>query len=94
QWVMNDYKEGLFIPIETSGDGEVNVKSRIQMKLHEAKVRAKEEYAFFLKEIGVNPDTIKDVAMKKRGLSHAILKLPSRTTTTAGNYALYLSKNL
>ncbi|MDH3976375.1 MAG: 2-hydroxyglutaryl-CoA dehydratase, partial [Deltaproteobacteria bacterium] len=41
--VMNDYKEGLFIPIETSGDGEVNVKSRIQMKLHEAKVRAKEE---------------------------------------------------
>ncbi len=90
--VMADFKEGLFIPIETSGDGEVNVKSRVQMKLHEAKMRAREEYAAILKETGLSPDMTRESAGKKSGLRRAMLRLPLKTTTTAGNYLLYLSK--
>lgn len=90
--VMADFKEGLFIPIETSGDGEVNVKSRVQMKLHEAKMRAREEYSAILKETGVSSDMTREDANKKSTLRRAILRLPLKTTTTAGNYLLYLSK--
>lgn len=90
--VMADFKEGLFIPIETSGDGEVNVKSRVQMKLHEAKMRAREEYSAILKETGLSPNLARDAASKKKGLRRAMLRLPLKTTTTAGNYLLYLSK--
>ncbi len=35
--VVSLLPQSLFLPVETSGDGEVNVRSRIQMKLYEAK---------------------------------------------------------
>jgi len=47
--VLADYPESIFISVETSGDGEVNVKSRIQMKLFEAKKAAEEEFEEVLK---------------------------------------------
>ncbi len=40
--VSKDYKT-LFLSVETSGDGEVNVKNRISMKLFEAKKKFKEK---------------------------------------------------
>jgi hypothetical protein len=36
-------KDSIFIPIETSGDGEVNIKSRVQMKLFEARAKAQHD---------------------------------------------------
>ena len=35
----------IFLPIETSGEGEVNAHSRVQMALGEAKAKAKLEFA-------------------------------------------------
>jgi hypothetical protein len=39
--VINKFKDMVFLPIETSGEGEVNAHSRVQMALGEAKVKAK-----------------------------------------------------
>ena len=39
--VINKFKDMIFLPIETSGEGEVNAHSRVQMALGEAKVKAK-----------------------------------------------------
>lgn len=90
--VMSVHKDGLFIPIETSGDGEVNVKSRVQMKLHEAKEKAREEFDNLLKQMKLSHDRLRDLAEKKKGAGLAMLRLPSRMATTAGNYVLYLSR--
>ena len=90
--VMSDYKEGLFIPIETSGDGEVNVKSRIQMKLHEAREKAKEEFAKVLNDAGLCTETIKKVSKDGGYTSSALVKFPSSAAVTAGNYMLCLAK--
>lgn len=90
--VMSDYKSGLFIPIETSGDGEVNVKSRIQMKLHEARQKAKDEFAKIAKEAGLTVDSLKKSAASQKGGSGRVRKLPSRVAVTAGNYLLLMSK--
>jgi hypothetical protein len=40
--VINQYKEMIFLPIETSGEGEINAHSRVQMALGEAKAKAKD----------------------------------------------------
>lgn len=90
--VMSDYKSGLFIPIETSGDGEVNVKSRIQMKLHEAREKAKDEFGRIAKEAGLCLDTLKKAASSGEATPTRVRKLPSRVAVTAGNYLLLMSK--
>lgn len=41
--VSADYTNVLFVSLETSGDSEVNFKSRAQMKIYEAKSKAKAE---------------------------------------------------
>ncbi len=42
--VINRYRDMIFLPIETSGEGEVNAHSRVQMALGEAKAKAKAEF--------------------------------------------------
>jgi predicted nucleotide-binding protein (sugar kinase/HSP70/actin superfamily) len=56
--VVSTYKDMIFIPIETSGEGDVNAHSRVQMALGEAKVRAKNEMKSVLEETGA---TLEDV---------------------------------
>ena len=58
--VVSDYKDSIYIPIETSGDGEVNVKSRVQMKLYEAKVKSRQEMADVLEKHDVTVDQVKE----------------------------------
>jgi predicted nucleotide-binding protein (sugar kinase/HSP70/actin superfamily) len=88
--VMSDFKDGLFIPIETTGDGEVNVKSRIQMKLYEARERAREEFISLSRKMDTSLERVREVAAGNDFAS--ILRLPQKATTTAGNYLLYLRR--
>ena len=39
--VINKFKDMIFLPIETSGEGEMNAHSRVQMALGEAKAKAR-----------------------------------------------------
>lgn len=42
--VISHYKDIIYIPIETSGEGDINAHSRVQMALGEAKNKCKEEF--------------------------------------------------
>lgn len=57
--VVNLYKDMIYIPIETSGEGDVNAHSRVQMALGEAKVKAKNEFQEALSKTGYTLDDIK-----------------------------------
>jgi predicted nucleotide-binding protein (sugar kinase/HSP70/actin superfamily) len=57
--VVNLYKDMIYIPIETSGEGDVNAHSRVQMALGEAKVKAKNEFQEALSKTGYTLDEIK-----------------------------------
>ncbi len=48
------YPEAIFTAIETTGDGEVNVQSRIQMDLFKARKRAEEEYRTAVAKSGLS----------------------------------------
>ncbi|HUY12269.1 MAG TPA: activator of (R)-2-hydroxyglutaryl-CoA dehydratase [Terriglobia bacterium] len=56
--VVSQYKDMIFLPVETSGEGDVNAHSRVQMALGEAKNRAKNEMKTVLSGVGV---TLEDV---------------------------------
>jgi predicted nucleotide-binding protein (sugar kinase/HSP70/actin superfamily) len=51
--VTAKHPEALFTAIETTGDGEVNVQSRIQMDLFKAKKKAEAEYREALEKAGL-----------------------------------------
>ncbi len=57
--ITEKYPEAIFCPIETNGDGAVNVYSRVQMMLFKARQSAKAEYAAELKRAGVTIDELK-----------------------------------
>ena len=51
--VVSNYKDMIYLPVETSGEGEINAHSRVQMALGEAKNKAKKEFAAALEETGL-----------------------------------------
>lgn len=57
--VTSHYKEMIFLPIETSGEGDVNAHSRVQMALGEAKGKAKIEFKECLDKTGFTLEEIK-----------------------------------
>ena len=55
--VMSHYaKDMIFLPIETSGEGDVNAHSRVQMALGEAKAKTKLEFKAALESTGRTVD--------------------------------------
>ncbi len=57
--VTSMFKDMIFIPIETSGEGDVNAHSRVQMALGEAKAKAKLEFKKCIDETGYTIEEIK-----------------------------------
>jgi predicted nucleotide-binding protein (sugar kinase/HSP70/actin superfamily) len=51
--VVSNYKDMIYLPVETSGEGEINAHSRVQMALGEAKNKAKKEFAEALEKTGL-----------------------------------------
>ncbi|MBZ0203202.1 MAG: activator of (R)-2-hydroxyglutaryl-CoA dehydratase [Ignavibacteria bacterium] len=57
--VTSMFKDMIFIPIETSGEGDVNAHSRVQMALGEAKAKAKLEFKKCMDATGYTIDEVR-----------------------------------
>ena len=88
--VLSDYPESIFISIETSGDSEVNVKSRVQMKLHEARRAAEEEFYSLLNRLNIPERTFR-VAFSFEELQKPFIKLKGNFAGTSAR-ALYANQ--
>lgn len=75
--VVSRYKDMIFLPIETSGEGEVNAHSRVQMALGEAKHRAKTEFAQILEQTGYTLEQIKAYIADHPELATPMYPVPS-----------------
>src|SRR5262249_37608003 len=53
------YPQGIFLPIETNGDGAVNVYSRVQMQLFKAKQLAQKEVDKALADVNMTMDEVR-----------------------------------
>lgn len=92
--VVNDYPECIFIPIETSGDGEVNIKSRVQMKLYEAKVRAREEFARVLDGYGFTMEQFREYVDAHPELHNGLTTFPHEEVGVAANFLHMVARRM
>ena len=92
--VVNQYKDMIYLPIETSGEGEINAHSRVQMALGEAKVKAKQEMARVLEETGLTVDDVREYAEEHSELQAALYKVPhyKGTIGSAANFVKHVAE--
>jgi predicted nucleotide-binding protein (sugar kinase/HSP70/actin superfamily) len=91
--VMSHFKDMIFLPIETSGEGEVNAHSRVQMALGEAKIKARAEFQQALESTGKRLDDVRAFVADHPELRHPFYKVPPvpGITGTAANFVLHIS---
>jgi predicted nucleotide-binding protein (sugar kinase/HSP70/actin superfamily) len=94
--VINKFKDMIFLPIETSGEGEVNAHSRVQMALGEAKVKAKAEFEDALKSTGKSLSDIKNYIAEHAELRRPFYHVPHREgiAGTAAQFILHVSDRM
>jgi hypothetical protein len=92
--VMNHFKDMIFLPIETSGEGEINAHSRVQMALGEAKAKAKREFQEVLDSTGKRLEDVRSFVADHPELRQPFYKVPHRTgvTGTAAHFVLHVSE--
>ncbi len=79
------YPQGIFLPIETNGDGAVNVYSRVQMQLFKAKQLAAKEVARALEETGQTMEDVQAYLAKHPKMTSAFHRSPHKLGCTTAD---------
>ena len=82
-----------FLAIETSGDGAVNVYSRIQMALFKAREKAQQDLSQSLERYGDAIDQIEQKLVSSRRYRRATAYPPHRVAATAANLVTELNQS-
>jgi predicted nucleotide-binding protein (sugar kinase/HSP70/actin superfamily) len=79
------YPQGIFLPIETNGDGAVNVYSRVQMQLFKAKQLAQKEVDKALADVGMTIEEVRAYLDKHPSMNSAFHRAPHMAGCTAAD---------
>src|SRR5256885_9159519 len=79
------YPQGIFLPIETNGDGAVNVYSRVQMQLFKAKQLAQKEVDKALAEVGMTMDEVRAYLTRHPAMMSPFHRAPHRAGCTTAD---------
>lgn len=92
--VTSHFPDMIYIPIETSGEGDVNAHSRAQMALGEAKLKCKQEFQQCTKRCGYTLDQIRAYVAAHPDLQAPIQHLPhyEGVVSRAANFVLYVAE--
>jgi predicted nucleotide-binding protein (sugar kinase/HSP70/actin superfamily) len=87
-YVTERHPQALFLPIETSGDGAVNVYSRVQMMLFKARALAREEVERAEADTGLSTAQARVLAQRRPWLMRASCPPAHsyKASTTAANF--------
>jgi predicted nucleotide-binding protein (sugar kinase/HSP70/actin superfamily) len=94
--VTSMFKDMIFIPIETSGEGDINAHSRVQMALGEAKAKAKAEFKTTLEKTGYSLEEIKAYVEMHDELTRPFYIVPHTkgVVGVAANFVLHVSDKM
>jgi predicted nucleotide-binding protein (sugar kinase/HSP70/actin superfamily) len=79
------YPQGIFLPIETNGDGAVNVYSRVQMQLFKAKQQAQKEVDKALADVDMTMDEVRAYLARHPAMTSAFHRAPHKAGCTAAD---------
>jgi hypothetical protein len=71
------FPQSLFCAIETSGDGKVNVQSRVQMSVFKARQKAQTEYQETLDRLGVTREQVQGSSPRIRATRARCIARPT-----------------
>ncbi|MFB6366406.1 2-hydroxyglutaryl-CoA dehydratase [Paenibacillus elgii] len=83
--ITEKYPDAIFLPIETTGDGAVNVYSRIQMMLFKAKQAAQKEFDEALLNKGIADERLQQIKHCRKG-NRPLRTNPHVVACTAANF--------
>ena len=94
--VLEKYRDMIFLPIETSGEGEINAHSRVQMSLADGRFKAKEEFDTILEKTGKSIDDFKSFIDTHPELKNPFYKIPHQKgiVGTAANFMLHVNERM
>jgi predicted nucleotide-binding protein (sugar kinase/HSP70/actin superfamily) len=87
------HADAVFCAIETTGDGAVNVQSRVLMSLFKARQKAQQEYDTLQQASGRSSEELETLA-RKRGFAGSLFYPPHNVAGTASNLLLALDPRL
>ena len=76
--VTEHHRDIIYLPIETSGEGEINAHSRVQMALGNARIKARQEFAEALESTGCTLDELKEYVDEHPELKRSTFNVPHR----------------
>ncbi|HUQ93377.1 MAG TPA: hypothetical protein VM120_16970 [Bryobacteraceae bacterium] len=90
------YKDMIFLPVETSGEGEINAHSRVQMALGEAKNKAKLEFKEVLSKTGLTLDDCRAFVEDHPEVKRPMYQVPhyKGTVGSAANFVLHIAERM
>ncbi|MBR9978518.1 MAG: activator of (R)-2-hydroxyglutaryl-CoA dehydratase [Bacteroidetes bacterium] len=90
--VVAHHQDIIFLPVETSGEGEVNAHSRVQMTLNDARIRAQEEYDAALQTCRLTEMDIRQRIEEHPELTNPFLRLPGgKEAGTAARFVRHVA---
>ena len=94
--VISNYKDMIYLPVETSGEGEINAHSRVQMALGEAKNKAKREFAEALEHTGLTLDRCREFVESHPEMKRPMYHVPHTKGVigTAANMVHHISARM
>jgi len=94
--VINHFKDMIYLPIETSGEGEINAHSRVQMALGEAKAKAKGEFAAIIEASGYALEDLRAYQGRHPELNRPLFHVPEyeRVVGTGARFATLLIERM
>jgi predicted nucleotide-binding protein (sugar kinase/HSP70/actin superfamily) len=94
--VVSHFKDMIFIPIETSGEGDINAHSRVQMALGEAKLKCKDEFKAVIAKTGYSIEQIREFVNEHRDLRNPLQQVPHHkgVVSRAGNFVFFVAEKM
>ncbi len=94
--VIANHKDMIFLPIETSGEGELNAHSRVQMALGEARAKAKTEFSDTLAKTGLTHAQCRDFVDRHPEMKRPLYPAPSHkgVVGVAANFVLHIAERM
>ncbi|MBM3773536.1 MAG: activator of (R)-2-hydroxyglutaryl-CoA dehydratase [Acidobacteria bacterium] len=94
--VVSNYRDMIYLPIETSGEGEINAHSRVQMALGEAKAKAKRELAETLAGVGLTLEQCYDYVNRHPEMKRPMYRAPHYpgAVGVAANFVRHIAERM
>jgi len=91
--VVARFPDMIYLPVETSGEGDINAHSRVQMALGEARAKCKEEFARCLEATGYTLAQIHEFVAAHRELRRPLQRVDHRAGVAgrAANFVLHVA---